>query len=67
MSALSEIFLKDPLLCTDADDEKIIAYFKDFRINRKAFKKTGERKKVRARKAKVDPCQIDLLIKEMSS
>ena len=24
MSALSEIFLKDPLLCTDADDEKIM-------------------------------------------
>jgi hypothetical protein len=64
MSALSEIFLKDPLLCSAADDDKIIAYFKDFRINRKAFKKTGERKKTRTKKVKVD--QIDLLIKEMS-
>jgi hypothetical protein len=64
MSALSEIFLKDPLLCTEADDDKIIAYFKDFRINRKAFKKTGERKKRRTKKVKVDPRQIDLLIEE---
>jgi hypothetical protein len=64
MSQLSDIFLKPALECTAADDEKIIAYFKDFRINRKAFKKTGERKKTRTKKAKVD--QIDLLIKEMS-
>jgi hypothetical protein len=67
MSELSEIFLKPPLECSPADDEKIIAYFKDFRINRKAFKKTGERKKTRTKKVKIDPAQIDLLIEEMSS
>jgi hypothetical protein len=71
MSELSDLFQKDPLLCTEAELEKIIARYKEFRANPLAFKKTGERKKVHTKKVKtkqVDPNQIDLeeLIKEMT-
>jgi hypothetical protein len=39
MSELSEIFRKDPLECTKADDDKIIARFKKFLADKKALEK----------------------------
>jgi hypothetical protein len=42
MSTLSEIFRKDPLECTEADDDKIIARLKEFMADKKAFEKTLE-------------------------
>jgi hypothetical protein len=42
MSELSEIFRKDPLECTKADDDKIIARFKKFLADKKALEKKLE-------------------------
>ena len=60
MSELSEIFRKDPLECTEADDDKIIARIKKYLADLEAFDKTiGELKKA-DRKAKVDALTADL-------
>ena len=72
MTDLGKIFNKHPEELTDADLDQIVEAYKEhmrmLRINGpKAFnQKTGEPKKVRRRKAKADPRQIDLaeLMKE---
>lgn len=64
MSTLSDLFARDPLALTRTDLDEIVAYYRAHRDHFKEIKKTGERKKVRvkkaAKKAKVDPAQADL-------
>ena len=60
MSTLAEIFRKDAMECTAANDDKIIARFKKYLADKEAFdKKIGELKKA-DRKAKVDALTADL-------
>jgi hypothetical protein len=42
MSELSEIFRKDPLECSPADDDKIIARLKKYMADKEAFVKKLE-------------------------
>ena len=67
---MSEIFNKDPKDLTAADIDQIVAAYKEYMLLLRANgpksvnPKTGEPKKVRRRKAKADPRQIDLDLKE---
>jgi hypothetical protein len=58
MSEISELFARDPLARSESDVDTIVTYYRTWRIDRKAFKKTDEREKVRTRKVK--PVQLDL-------
>jgi hypothetical protein len=61
MSDIATIFRKDPKEWTADDRTRVVARYRELRLDPKAFNpKTGEPKKRVRRKAKVDPRQIDI-------
>ena len=66
MSDLSDLFQKDPLSLTGSDLDTIVSHYRANRGNYAVMNpKTGQVKKVRAKKAakktRIDPAQLDLV------